>query len=167
MGVSKSSVSRQIIEASEAEVETLLSRRFDELNLVVIYIDGMVVGDHTMIGAVGVDTEGHKHVIAIREGATENTTVVKELLEDLVGRGVSPDHKRLFVIDGSKALRAAINAVFGNQHPLQRCRAHKLRNVMDHLPDDQKAPLLGDHQYYRKPASRGSHANAPSLPLAR
>lgn len=138
VGVSKSSVSRQIIEASEAEVETLLSRRFDELKLVVIYIDGMVFGDHTMIGAVGVDTEGHKHVLAIREGATENTTVVKELLEDLVGRGLSPDHKRLFVIDGSKALRAAINAVFGNQHPVQRCRAHKLRNVMDHLPDDQK-----------------------------
>jgi putative transposase len=138
VGVSKSSVSRQIIEASEAEVETLLSRRFDEMKLVVIYIDGMVFGDHTMIGAVGVDTEGHKHVLAIREGATENATVAKEVLEDLVARGVNPDHKRLFVIDGSKALRAAINAVFGHQHPVQRCRAHKLRNVMDHLPDDQK-----------------------------
>jgi transposase-like protein len=138
VGVSKSSVSRQIIEASEAEVEALLGRRFDELKLVVIYIDGMVFGDHVMIGAVGVDAEGHKHVLAIREGATENATVVKELLEDLVARGVNPDQKRLFVIDGSKALRTAINAVFGSQHPVQRCRAHKLRNVMDHLPKDQK-----------------------------
>ena len=138
VGVSKSSVSRQIIEASEAEVEILLGRRFDELKLVVIYIDGMVFGDHVMIGAVGVDAEGHKHVLAIREGATENATVVKELLEDLVARGVNPDQKRLFVVDGSKALRTAINAVFGNQHPVQRCRAHKLRNVMDHLPEDQK-----------------------------
>jgi putative transposase len=138
VGVSKSSVSRQIIEASETEVETLLGRRFDELKLVVIYIDGMVFGDHVMIGAVGVDAEGHKHVLAIREGATENATVVKELLEDLVARGVNPDQKRLFVIDGSKALRTAINAVFGSQHPVQRCRAHKLRNVMDHLPKDQK-----------------------------
>jgi len=138
VGVSKSSVSRQIIEASEAEVEVLLGRRFDELKLVVIYIDGMVFGDHVMIGAVGVDAEGHKHVLAIREGATENATVVKELLEDLVARGVNPDQKRLFVVDGSKALRTAINAVFGNQHPVQRCRAHKLRNVMDHLPEDQK-----------------------------
>jgi putative transposase len=138
VGVSKSSVSRQIIEASEAEVETLLGRRFDELKLLVIYIDGMVFGDHVMIGAVGVDAEGHKHVLAIREGATENATVVKELLEDLVARGVNPDQKRLFVIDGSKALRTAINAVFGSQHPVQRCRAHKLRNVMDHLPKDQK-----------------------------
>jgi putative transposase len=138
VGVSKSSVSRQIIEASEAEVEVLLGRRFDELKLVVIYIDGMVFGDHVMIGAVGVDAEGHKHVLAIREGATENATVVKELLEDLVARGVNPEQKRLFVIDGSKALRTAINAVFGHQHPVQRCRAHKLRNVMDHLPEDQK-----------------------------
>src|SRR5260370_35839275 len=98
----------------------------------------MVFGDHVMIGAVGVDGDGHKHALGIREGATENATVVKELLEDLVARGVNPDKKRLFVIDGSKALRSAINAVFGSQHPVQRCRAHKLRNVMDQLPKDQK-----------------------------
>jgi putative transposase len=141
VGVSKSSVSRQTIEASEAEVEVLLSRRFDELKLVIIYIDGIVFGDHVMIGAVGVDAEGHKQVLAIREGATENATVAKELLGDLVARGVNPEHKRRFVIDGSKALRSAIHAVFGNQHPVQRCRAHKLRNVMDHLPEDQKNPV--------------------------
>jgi transposase-like protein len=138
VGVSKSSVSRRTVEASEAEVTKILERRFEDVKLVLLYIDGIVFGDYVMIGAVGVDAEGHKHVLAIREGATENATVVKELLEDLVARGVSPDHKRLFVIDGSKALRAAINAVFGNQHPVQRCRAHKLRNVMDHLPEDQK-----------------------------
>ena len=141
VGVSKSSVSRQIIEASEAEVEALLARRFEDVNLLIIYIDGMQFGDHVMIGAVGVDAEGHKHVLAIREGATENATVAKELLEDLVARGVKPDQKRLFVIDGSKALRAAINAVFGTQHPVQRCRAHKLRNVLDHLPQDQKGQV--------------------------
>ena len=138
VGVSKSSVSRQMIEASEAEVEGLLGRRFDDVHLLILYIDGMEFGDHVMIGAVGVDAQGHKHVLAIREGATENATLAKELLEDLVARGVNPDQKRLFVIDGSKALRAAINAVFGAQHPVQRCRAHKLRNVMDHLPKDQK-----------------------------
>src|SRR5262249_62401268 len=103
VGVSKSSVSRQTIEASEAEVEALLSRRFDEVKLVIVYIDGMVFGDHVMIGAVGVDTDGNKHVLAIREGATENATVVKELLEDLVARGVKPEQKRLVVIHGSKA----------------------------------------------------------------
>jgi putative transposase len=137
-GVSKSSVSRAAIEASEAEVEALLSRRFDGLKLLIIYMDGVVFGDHTMIGAVGVDAEGRKHVLGIREGATENATVVMELLQDIVARGVDPKQKRLFVIDGSKALRAAINAVFGTDQPVQRCRAHKLRNVLDHLPEEQK-----------------------------
>ena len=138
VGVSKSSVSRQAIEASEAELEALLSRRFDDLKLLIIYMDGVVFGDHTMIGAVGVDTEGRKHVLGIREGATENATVVMELLEDIVARGVDPKQKRLFIIDGSKALRAAINAVFGADQPVQRCRAHKIRNVLDHLPEEQK-----------------------------
>lgn len=137
VGVSKSSVSQQAIEASEAELDALLNRRFDDVKLLIIYIDGMAFGEHTMIGAVGVDVRGQKHVLAIREGATENATVVKELLEDLVARGVHPQHKRLFVIDGSKALRSAINAVFGAEQPVQRCRAHKLRNVVDHLPKDQ------------------------------
>ena len=137
-GVSKSSVSRQTIEASEAELEALLSRRFDDQKILIVYIDGVVFGEHTMIGAVGVDVKGHKHVLGIREGATENATVVTELLQDIAARGLDPKQKRLFIIDGSKALRAAINAVFGAYQPVQRCRAHKLRNVLDHLPDDQK-----------------------------
>jgi putative transposase len=138
VGVSKSAVSRHMAEASEAEVEALLTRRFDGLKLLIIYIDGLIFGDYTMIGAVGVDSEGRKHVLGIREGATENSTVVTELLEDIVARGVDPQQRRLFVIDGSKAIRAAINAVFGAQQPVQRCRAHKLRNVLDYLPKDQR-----------------------------
>ena len=140
-GVSKSAVSRQVVEASEAEVETLLTRRFDGLKLLVIYIDGLIFGDYTMIGAVGVDLEGNKHVLGIREGATENSTVITELLEDIVSRGLDRKRKMLFVIDGSKALRAAINAVFGGDQPVQRCRAHKLRNVLDYLPKDQRAQV--------------------------
>ena len=138
VGVSKSAVSRAAIEASEAEVEALRSRRFDHLKILIISIDGVVFGDHTMIGAVGVDSEGHKHVLGIREGATENSTVITDLLEDIRARGVDAQRKRLFVIDGSKAIRAAINAVFGADQPVQRCRAHKLRNVLDHLPEEQK-----------------------------
>jgi len=141
VGVSRSAVSRQAVEASEAELERLLTRRFDEVKLLIIYLDGIQFGEHILIGAVGVDEQGNKHVLGIREGATENATVVKEVLEDLVARGVSPEQKRLFVIDGSKALRAAINAVFGSQHPVQRCRSHKLRNVADHLPEEQKSQV--------------------------
>jgi hypothetical protein len=109
-------------EASEAELKKLLERRFDQVKVLISYLDGLQFGDHLLIWAVGMDEKGHKHVLAIREGATENVTVVKELLEDLVARGVNCEQKRLFVIDGSKALRAAINAVFGSQHPGQRCR---------------------------------------------
>ena len=137
-GVSKSAVSRRVVEASEAEVEALLNRRLEELKLLVIYIDGLIFGDYTMIGAVGVDVEGNKHVLGIREGATENSTVITALLEDIVARGVDAQRKMLFVIDGSKALRAAINAVFGVHQPVQRCRAHKLRNVLDYLSKEDR-----------------------------
>ena len=91
-----------------------------------------------MIGAVGVDSEGNKHVLGIREGATENSTVITALLEDIVSRGVDRKRKMMFVIDGSKALRAAINAVFGSDQPVQRCRAHKLRNVLDYLSKEDR-----------------------------
>jgi transposase-like protein len=141
VGVSRSAVSRAAIEASEAEVKALLSRCFDDVKLLVIYIDGLIFGKYTMIGAIGVDTQGHKHVLGIREGATENAAVVTALLEDVVARGVDPKRKMLFVIDGSKALRAAINAVFGTEQPVQRCRAHKLRNVLGYLPKDQLAQV--------------------------
>jgi len=140
-GVSRSAVSRQIVEASEAEVEALLSRRFEDVSLLVIYIDGLIFGDYTMVGVVGVDSKGYKHVLGIREGATENAAVVTALLEDIVARGVDPKRKMLFVIDGSKALRAAINAVFGADQLAQRCRAHKLRNVLGYLPKDNQAQV--------------------------
>jgi transposase-like protein len=83
---------------------------------------------------MGVDATGNKHVLGIAEGASENQVVAKGLLENLVERGLDPQRKRLFVIDGSKALRAAIDAVFGSQNPVQRCRHHKIENVMGYLP---------------------------------
>ena len=137
-GVSKSNVSREAIAAGEEALKELLERRFDELDLLVIYLDGMVFGDHHMISAVGVDTAGHKHVLGIQQGATENAAAVEDLLQQLVARGVKPKAKVLFVIDGAKALRAAMHRVFGPQHPVQRCRNHKIRNVVERLPEDQK-----------------------------
>jgi putative transposase len=137
-GVSKSNVSRETIEAGEEALKTLLARRFDDLDLLIIYIDGMVFGDQHVIGAVGVDVEGNKHVLGIQQGATENSAAVEDLLNHLVAQGVKPDRKRLFVIDGAKALRAAINKIFGEQHPVQRCRNHKIRNVVDRLPKQHK-----------------------------
>jgi putative transposase len=137
VGVSRSAVSREAIEASEAALKRLLERRFDEVDLLVIYLDGMHFGDQCVLAAIGVDSQGSKHVLALKEGATENAEVCKDLLERLVAQGVDPKRRRLFVIDGSKALRTAINAVFG-EHPVQRCRNHKLRNVLGRLPRDQQ-----------------------------
>jgi putative transposase len=137
VGVSRSAVSREAIEASEAALKNLLERRFDEVDLLVIYIDGMHFGEQCVLAAIGVDSQGSKHVLAVKEGASENAEATKDLLEQLVRQGVDPQRRRLFVIDGSKALRAAINAVFG-EHPIQRCRNHKLRNVLGRLPRDQQ-----------------------------
>jgi transposase-like protein len=137
-GVSKSNISRESIVAGEEALQQLLERRFDELELLVIYLDGMVFGDHHVISAVGVDAEGHKHVLGIQPGATENAAAVEDLLTRLVERGVQPRAKVLFVIDGAKALRGAIHKVFGSQHPVQRCRNHKIRNVVERLPEEQK-----------------------------
>jgi transposase-like protein len=137
-GVSKSNVSREAAEASAEALQELLERRFDGIDLLVIYIDGMQFGEHHIISAVGVDRSGHKHVLGMQQGATENAAAVEDLLEQLVARGVDAKEKRLFVIDGAKALRAAINKVFGPQHPVQRCRNHKIRNVCDRLPEEQK-----------------------------
>lgn len=139
VGVSRSTVSRETIEASEQALRQLLERRFDDLELLIIYIDGMQFGDQCVLAAVGVDLEGHKHVLALREGSTENAEAAKDLLQHLVEHGVDPTHRRLFVIDGSKALRTAINAVFGAETPVQRCRNHKLRNVLRRLPRQQQA----------------------------
>jgi putative transposase len=135
-GVSRSAVSRQLQEASAEALKGLCERRFEEVDLLVIYLDGKRFGGHQVVCAVGVDSEGKKHVLGLTEGATENAVVVKGLLEELVERGVTPERRRLFVIDGSKALRAAIDDVFGRQNPIQRCRHHKRENVLGYLPQE-------------------------------
>ena len=138
VGVSKSQVSRKFVEASEKSLKELIERRFDDKEILIVYIDGIVFGGHHVIVAIGVDSEGYKHVLGLRDGASENATVCTALLEDLVERGVKPDRRRLFVIDGSKALRKAIDAVYGQENPVQRCRNHKRKNVLDHVPDSMK-----------------------------
>ena len=137
VSVSKSAVSRETIEASERMLKALMERRLDTRDLLVIYLDGLQLGGHHVLAAVGVDTDGEKHVLGMRQGASENTEVTRALLQDLVERGLDPTRRRLFVIDGSKVLRKAITQVFGSKHPVQRCRNHKLRNVIGHLPKDQ------------------------------
>jgi putative transposase len=156
VGVSRSSVSRQAAEASEEELRRLCERRLEGLELLVLYVDGVRFANHHVLVAMGVDGEGRKHILGIAEGASENQEVVKGLLEDVVRRGLKTGQKYLFVIDGSKALRAAIDAVFGMQNPVQRCRNHKIENVMGYLPeelkDQVKAAMRGA---FRLPAKEG------------
>jgi putative transposase len=156
VGVSRSSVSREAIEASEEELRRLCERRLGELELLVLYLDGVIFGEHHVLVAVGVDREGHKHVLGLAEGASENQAVAKGLLEDLVRRGLRTDRKYLFVIDGSKALRAAVDAVFGTENPVQRCRHHKIENVMGYLPEDLKDQVKAVMRgAFRLPAREG------------
>jgi transposase-like protein len=138
VGVTKSSVSREFIDASEEALQQLAERRFDDKDILIVYLDGLIFGPHHVIVALGVDVDGGKHVLGLTSGASENAAACKALLEDLVARGVKPGRRRLFVIDGSKALRAAIDSVYGKDNPVQRCRSHKVRNVLDQLPKDQR-----------------------------
>ena len=114
VGISKSQVSREFIEAGQRMLQSLAEKDLSELDILVVYIDGIQFGQYHVICAMGVDSGGHKHVLGLREGATENAEVATALLEDLAGRGLDAFARRLFVIDGSKALRKAINQVFGD-----------------------------------------------------
>ena len=133
-GIEKSSVSRQFVQASAAQLKKLYERRLEKLDLVAILIDGIHLGKQVLVVALGIETSGKKQVLGVWQGATENTTVVKELLEDLVARGLHPERRYVFVIDGAKALRAGIERVFGGRAEVQRCQIHKRRNVKEHLP---------------------------------
>ena len=133
-GIEKSSVSRQFVQASAAQLKKLCEKKLDDLDLVAILIDGIHLGQHVLVVALGIDSGGKKHVLGLWQGATENTTVVQALLEDLEVRGLNPKRRYLFMIDGAKALRAGIERVFGERAEVQRCQIHKRRNVKEHLP---------------------------------
>lgn len=137
-GTSKSAVSRRFVNATEQTLTEMMGRDLSALAICALIIDGIHVGDHLVVIALGIDEQGDKHVLGLHEGATENESVCKALFEDLVARGVRTDRSRLFVIDGSKALVAAIRKTFGRRALIQRCQVHKRRNVEDHLPESMK-----------------------------
>ncbi|MGH9671005.1 MAG: IS256 family transposase [Terriglobales bacterium] len=137
VGVSKSSVSREFIEKTEKAHDELMARRFDDVSILVIYLDGMIFGTHHVLTALGIDDAGKKWILGIEHGTSENAAAAKKLLTGLVERGIKPEVKRLFIIDGGKALRAAVNEVYGSENPVQRCTVHKVRNVVGHLPKER------------------------------
>lgn len=116
----------------------MMGRDLSELSVRVVMLDGIHVGGHVVLIALGIDEGGEKHVLGLYEGATENATVCTDMLSDLVARGLDPKRGTLFVIDGGKALHKAIRSVFGACAVFQRCQVHKRRNVLDHLPEELK-----------------------------
>ncbi len=137
---SKSAVSRRFVVLSQKRFTAFLSRPLEDLDVGIVMIDGKVFKKHSIVVALGIARDGKKHVLGLREGSTENSRMVTDLLTDLVDRGLSNEGAVLFVIDGAKALRKAIRDVFGDDHGVvQRCQVHKLRNVLDYLPDDLQA----------------------------
>jgi putative transposase len=140
-GTSKSAVSRRFVAMTEARVKTWLERDLGGIDLAVLMIDGLYVEDHVLLVALGIDIDGKKHVLGIREGATENATSCTALLSDLQARGLRTDRAILAVLDGSKALAKAVRTVFGARVRIQRCQAHKVRNVVEQLPESMRTSV--------------------------
>lgn len=139
MGVSRSAVSRHFVKDSAQALAKLHARQLNELDLLAIYVDGIIVAKHHLIAAVGVDATGAKHMLGLAPGSSENAKVAKDLLQSLAERGLDLNQARLWVIDGSKALRSAIEQKCGEAARVQRCRLHKLRNVTERLPKEKAA----------------------------
>jgi transposase-like protein len=131
----KTAVSDMFIERTRTALSELMSRRLEDVRLAVMMLDGLEIAERTHVVALGISTEGVKIPLGLWEGSTENATLARTLLADLVDRGLDPEQAILFVIDGGKALRRAIKDVFGEQALVHRCHRHKERNVMDLLPE--------------------------------
>ena len=155
-GIAKSSVSRALKAASALSLRELMERSFHERDIMAVYLDGIEVAGHHVMAAVGLDGHGEKHLLGLVRGSSENAAVVKDLLNSLVDRGVDASVQRLFVIDGSKAMRSAIEQVYGEQGLVQRCRAHKVRNVTERLPEPERAQTRSVmHAAYKLPDKEG------------
>ncbi len=164
LATSKSAISRRFVQGTEQKLAELFGRDLSQLDLLAIFIDGVLIAEHCVVVALGVDAEGRKQPLGLWEGSTENKTVCNALLGNLIERGLDPEQPRLFVIDGGKAIRAAITATFGKHGIIQRCRAHKRRNVLDHLPQSERA-FIGRKldQAWKEPNAERAEAQLRAL----
>ena len=162
---SRSAVSRKFVRATESALAELLAAPLQELDLVALMVDGVYFAEHCCVVALGIGSDGRKHPLALEEGATENATLVRELLVGLRERGLDVSRPLLVVIDGSKALRRTVLDVF-DQPVIQRCQLHKVRNVKDKLPERLRRTVERRmRQAYR--ADSALDAEAQLLALAR
>jgi transposase-like protein len=140
---SKTSVSEMFVERTATALSELMGRRLEDVRLAVMMLDGMEIAERTHVVALGISTDGVKIPLGLWEGSTENATLARTLLADLVDRGLDPEQAILFVIDGGKALRKAIKHVFGERALVHRCHRHKERNVCDLLPERDRDQIRG------------------------
>lgn len=137
-GLEKSAVSEHFIEASRAKLKQLMERRLEKKKFCALLVDATPFEGQQVVAALGIGYDGTKMILGIWQGATENATVIGELLGDLMNRGFDFTEPRLYVLDGGKALHAAVKKYAGEAAPIQRCQVHKRRNVLDHLTDEDK-----------------------------
>ena len=135
---SRSTISRRFVTGTARKLRELMGRDLSGLDLLALFIDGIETAEHTIVAALGVDAEGRKHPLGLWEGSTENKTVCQALLNNLVERGLDTERPLLAVIDGGKAIRSALRSTFGERVLIARCRQHKRKNVLDHLPEEQR-----------------------------
>jgi putative transposase len=160
---SKSAVSRRFVTATETALANLLGADLAELDLVALMVDGVHFGEHLCVVALGIGIDGTKHPLAVVEGSTENATLVGDLLVGLRDRGLDMTRPILVVIDGAKALAAAVRAVF--DHPIiARCQLHKVRNVKAKLPKGLADTVASKmHAAYRLDSALAAHAALEDL----
>jgi putative transposase len=153
---SRSSVSREFVSRTRENLLALMSRRLDDVRLAVLMLDGIELKGRCCVVALGITTDGVKIPLGLWDGSTENATVAKQLLSNLVARGLDLGQGVPCVIDGAKALRKAIDEVLGPV-PVQRCVRHKERNVLDHLPERDRPAVK---QRLRRAWARDDHDRA-------
>jgi transposase-like protein len=141
VGTSHAAISRRFVAATAERLAELLGRRLDDRRYLVIMLDGWHMGEHLLVGALGIDSEGRKVPLGVTEGTTENAAVVSALLADLRDRGLDVSQGILFVVDGGSAIGSAIRSFFGKSVAVHRCHRHKERNVLEHLPEIER-PLV-------------------------
>lgn len=136
---SRSAISRRFVKQTETALAELMARDLTGEDIKVLLLDGEHMAERCVVAALAITADGTKKPVGLWDGSTENKTVVRSLLADLVERGLTVDDGLLVVIDGAKALAAAVREVFGAKAAIQRCTLHKRRNVADHLPDKEQA----------------------------
>jgi transposase-like protein len=141
LGLSKSSASRAFVRASQKDLDAINGRDLAGEVYCALMIDGLEENGRHYVCVLGFTTQGHKKILGLREGATENSEVVTDLLASLIERHLSTTVHVLFVIDGAKALRKAITAQWGSRAVIQRCQEHKIRNVGSYVPDHLQAEV--------------------------